>query len=116
MMHFGPVARVLTQIVLIAGNAVLRVTLHAYKESIVNGKPIDILVNSLNKRMSITEATKILGLESMSSITKKDILSRAKRMIEINEPNIHMNYRGSPYIQEKVRIAEKILYENIRSS
>lgn len=25
--------------------------------------------------MSITEATKILGLESMSSITKKDILS-----------------------------------------
>ncbi|KAJ1608136.1 hypothetical protein OJ252_2633 [Cryptosporidium canis] len=61
--------------------------------------------------MTLGEANKILGTELGKSYSIEDIQMITTRMLELNRPS--GRYRGSPYIQEKLAIAEKRMIDHI---
>ncbi|KAK6591153.1 hypothetical protein RS030_101618 [Cryptosporidium xiaoi] len=66
---------------------------------------------NIRKRMTLNEAKIILGLSQGLKYSKEDIKNIAKRMFELNETS--GKYRGSPYIQEKILIAKKLIIEEL---
>ncbi|KAF7456558.1 ER lumen protein-retaining receptor [Cryptosporidium felis] len=53
----------------------------------------------------------LISGSNLSCVTEFLPLKITRRMLELNEPS--GGYRGSPYIQEKLITAEKLIIENI---
>ncbi|PFH38031.1 putative mitochondria-associated granulocyte macrophage CSF signaling molecule [Besnoitia besnoiti] len=119
-MAIGPLGRILAQFVVVAGSAVGRAFVQAYKDAAKRGalnaaSAAGRQQLSLRPRMSADEARRILGLDASGSssapLCRQDIEARHKRLHEINAPS--GRFAGSPYLQKKVDIAKIILLEKI---
>ncbi|KAF8822040.1 putative mitochondria-associated granulocyte macrophage CSF signaling molecule [Cardiosporidium cionae] len=106
--HF---AEILARIALVAGNAVFRAALQAYKDAASQGKLQQAFKPTLRRKMSLEEAQKILGLDTQSRpASQAETINRFNRLHEINVPS--EKFIGSPYIQKKALIAKTILQEH----
>ncbi|KAL8424585.1 hypothetical protein Efla_003701 [Eimeria flavescens] len=92
-MALGPLGRIVAQVVVVAGSAVGRAIVRAYKDAAQRGAVAGAASRSqslsIRPRMSADEARKILGFEAGpgSKIpTKEEILSRYDRLFQINAP------------------------------
>ncbi|CAD7975839.1 unnamed protein product [Amoebophrya sp. A25] len=120
-MAWGPLIRIVAQVVRVAGGAAGRAVRDAYREAAKNPK---VATAVGNKKMSVDEATKILDVvQSFSelnaakageeaSLCAKSIASKAETMRAINQ--VDAKGIGSPYLQSKVSIAEVILLEELK--
>ncbi|EPR63399.1 putative mitochondria-associated granulocyte macrophage CSF signaling molecule [Toxoplasma gondii TgCatPRC2] len=119
-MAIGPLGRILAQFVVVAGSAVGRAVVQAYRDAAKRGAfnatgAAGRQSLTLRSRMSADEARRILGLDSSGSssapLCRQDIEARHKRLYEINAPS--GTFAGSPYLQKKVNIAKVILLEKL---
>ncbi|CBZ56177.1 putative mitochondria-associated granulocyte macrophage CSF signaling molecule [Neospora caninum Liverpool] len=118
-MAIGPLGRIIAQFVVVAGSAVGRAVVQAYKDAAkrgaLNAGAAGRQSLSLRPRMSADEARRILGLDTSGSssaqLCRQDIEARHKRLYEINAPS--GTFAGSPYLQKKVDIAKVILLEKL---
>ncbi|KAL8446013.1 hypothetical protein Emag_004865 [Eimeria magna] len=115
-MALGPLGRIVAQVVVVAGSAVGRAIVRAYKDAAqrgaVSGGASRAQPLSLRPRMSPDEARKILGFDAGPGDkipSKEEIISRFDRLYQINAPA--GNFAGSPYLQKKVTIARTILLD-----
>ncbi|ORM39870.1 uncharacterized protein BXIN_0229 [Babesia sp. Xinjiang] len=112
MIPIRPLARVLTQVLWIAGGSIIKATLRAYRESIAHNNAIGGSV--LRRQMSPEEASKILGLTSTKSLPTADI-ERAHQRLRAN--NMASNsFQGSPYLVEKIDAAHMVLKQHLGKS
>ena len=105
----GPFARILAQFVIVAGGAVARSVITAYKEAAARGasNPAAAGVKqALSRRMSPDEAAKILDVE-LSSATREKLAQRFEALYKANATGA--DHPGSPYIQRKVANANTVL-------
>ena len=115
-MALGPLARVMAQFVVVAGGAVGRAVLNAYKEAAARGaanstSSSSALSQAISRRMSIEEAGKILDIETKSATVEK-VIHKADHLQKVNQP-LAPDFSGSPYIQRKVDNAKTILLEHL---
>ncbi|KAL8438107.1 hypothetical protein ACSSS7_000472 [Eimeria intestinalis] len=115
-MALGPLGRIVAQVVVVAGSAVGRAIVRAYKDAAQRG-PVSGGASggqplTLRPRMTPDEARKILGFEARPGDkipSREEIMSRFHRLYQINAPA--GNFAGSPYLQKKVTIARTILLD-----
>lgn len=115
-MALGPLGRILAQVIVVAGSALGRAVVQAYKDAAQRGATMNAPSRSqplsLRPRMSSDEARKILGFDAGAGCktpTKDEILLRYNRLYQINAPS--GNFAGSPYLQKRVAVARSILLE-----
>ncbi|KAL8271313.1 hypothetical protein Esti_004752 [Eimeria stiedai] len=115
-MALGPLGRIVAQVVVVAGSAVGRAMVRAYKDAaqrgVASGGASPAQPLSLRPRMTPDEARKILGFEAGAGDkipSREEIISRFDRLYQINAPA--GNFAGSPYLQKKVIIARTILLD-----
>ena len=105
----GPFARILAQFVIVAGGAVMRSVVTAYKEAAARGatNPAAAGVKqALSRRMTPDDAAKILDLE-LPSATREKLAQRFESLYKANASSAE--FPGSPYIQRKVANANTVL-------
>ncbi|OII72599.1 uncharacterized protein cubi_03335 [Cryptosporidium ubiquitum] len=102
--------RVITKLIRITSGSLQSVAKQCikdiYRDSIKAIKSIHF-----GNKMTLGEANKILGTEFGKKYTVEDIQMITRRMLELNKAS--GNYRGSPYIQEKLVVAEKLMLDQI---
>lgn len=122
-MVLGPFSRILAQVTFVAGGAVLRAVREAWKEAAKNPDSNGMAKSVLGRRMKLEEALNILEVRAAMPNPKldSDAISRKTRMEafvkEVNERScvmvdinaIDSNGVGSPYLQDRVRAAQRIL-------
>lgn len=120
-MALGPLGRILAQVIVVAGSALGRAVVQAYKDAAQRGATMSAPSRSqplsLRPRMSSDEARKILGFDAGAACktpTKDEIVSRYNRLYQINAPS--GNFAGSPYLQKRVAVARSILLEECGQS
>ena len=101
----GPFARILAQFVIVAGGAVARSVVNAYKEAASRGAA-NPAASSLKQamRMRPDEAAKIMDVE-LNACTRDKLAQRFKILYEANS--------ASPYIQRKVSNANTVLNDYV---
>lgn len=103
----GPFARILAQFVIVAGGAVARSVVNAYKEAASRGasNPAAASVKqAISRRMSPDEAAKIIDIE-LKQCTREKLIERFETLYKANE--------ASPYVQRKVSNARTVLMEKL---
>mmetsp|Transcript_19506 Transcript_19506/g.44371 ORF Transcript_19506/g.44371 Transcript_19506/m.44371 type:complete len:112 (-) Transcript_19506:88-423(-) len=103
-MALGPFARVIAQFAVVAGGAIGRAVLEAYKEAAAGrgGGAAGAAARKLGRRrMTIDEARNILEVEATTEFAK--IEERGDVLHKLNE--------GSPYLQARITAARKIIEE-----
>jgi len=103
-MALGPLARVLAQFAVVAGGAIGRAVLEAYKEAAAGrggGAAGAAARKFARRRMTIDEARNILEVEANAEPAKLD--ERHDLLHKLNE--------GSPYLQARISAARKIIAE-----
>lgn len=103
----GPFARILAQFVIVAGGAVARSVVNAYKEAATRGaaNPAAASVKqAISRRMSPDEAAKIMDVE-LKECTREKLIQRFETLYKANE--------SSPYVQRKVSNARTVLLEKL---
>jgi hypothetical protein len=114
-MAVGPFARILAQFAVVAGGAIARSVVNAYKEAAARGasNPASASVTqALKRRMTADEAARILEVE-LGACDKEKVLQRFKIMHEANAPR-GSEFLGSPYIQRRVSNAHTVLMEHLQ--
>ncbi|CDR93679.1 Mitochondrial import inner membrane translocase subunit tim16 [Babesia bigemina] len=109
MIPIRPLARVLTQVLWIAGGSVVKATLRAYRESVANGAVAGTSI--LRRQMSPDEAAKILGLPSTAHLPLAEIEKAHQRLRNINMAS--STFQGSPYLVERIDAAQHVLKEHL---
>jgi hypothetical protein len=105
----GPFARILAQVVIVAGGAVVRSIVTAYKEAAARGgsNPAAASVKqAISRRMGAEEAAKILDVE-LNQATRERMAQRYEALYKANAAN--QDFQGSPYLQRKVANAHTVL-------
>jgi import inner membrane translocase subunit TIM16 len=103
----GPFARILAQFVIVAGGAVARSVVNAYKEAASRGasNPAAASVKqAISRRMSPDEAAKIIDIE-LQQCTREKLIERFETLYKAND--------ASPYVQRKVSNARTVLMEKL---
>ena len=115
-MALGPFARVFAQFVVVAGGAVGRAVLGAYKEAAQRGAQHGsaTLSQVISRKMSVEEACKILELADIKSASAEKIAERAGHLWKQNTPV--GEFPGSPYIQKRVQNAETVLMQHLQKT
>eukprot|EP00918_Siedleckia_nematoides_P030741 GHVU01066584.1.p4 GENE.GHVU01066584.1~~GHVU01066584.1.p4 ORF type:complete len:129 (-),score=24.77 GHVU01066584.1:1000-1386(-) len=108
----GPFARIIVQLVVVAGSALGRHLSQAWKESVKSGT-IGRGAIALRRRMTTEEACKILEVDK-SSLTRTLLEKRFDTMHSINAPS--EQFAGSPYLQQKIRSAHTVIMQDIGRS
>ncbi|OEH76650.1 mitochondria-associated granulocyte macrophage csf signaling [Cyclospora cayetanensis] len=115
-MAIGPLGRIVAQFIFVAGSALGRAVVQAYKDAakqgIAAGGAARSQPLSLRPRMSNDEARKILGFpcgNGSKTPSREEILARFDRLFQINAPS--GNFAGSPYLQKRVAVARSIMLE-----
>jgi hypothetical protein len=113
LMALGPFARVFAQFVVVAGGAVGRAMMNAYKEAAQRGaqQGASTLSQVISRRMSVDEATKILEVD-VKSVTQEKVVERAGHLWNTNNPTAE--FPGSPYIQKRVQNAQTVLIDHLQ--
>jgi hypothetical protein len=112
----GPFARILAQVVITAGGAILRSVATAYKEAASRGaaNPAAAGVRqAISRRMNADEAAKILEIE-LSSATREKLAQRFEALHKANAQS--SEFPGSPYIQRKVANANTVLQDYLNKA
>ncbi|KAH8582030.1 mitochondria-associated granulocyte macrophage CSF signaling molecule [Cryptosporidium sp. chipmunk genotype I] len=102
--------RVITKLIRITSGSLQSVAKQCFKDMYRDGVKAIKSINFGNK-MTLGEANKILGIEFGKKYTVEDIQMITRRMLELNEAS--GKYGGSPYIQEKLIVAEKLILDQI---
>ena len=105
----GPFARILAQVVIVAGGAVVRSVVNAYKEAASRGAAnpaASSVKQAIARRMHPDEAAKILDLE-LNQASRDKISQRFDALTKANAAT--PEFPGSPYIQRKVANANTVL-------
>lgn len=105
----GPFARILAQFVIVAGGAVARSVVNAYKEAASRGasNPAASSVRqAISRRMSSEEAAKILEVDT-ASLSREKLAQRFDALFKANAGRA--DSPGSPYIQRRVSNANTVL-------
>jgi hypothetical protein len=105
----GPFARILAQVVIVAGGAVVRSIVNAYKEAAARGASnpaASSVKQAISRRMNPEEAAKILDIE-LNQATREKLAQRFETLYKANAPTA--DFPGSPYIQRKVGNANTVL-------
>ncbi|KAL5366841.1 hypothetical protein CPHLJ_8g1115 [Cryptosporidium parvum] len=102
--------RVITKLIKITSGSLQSVVKQCFKDLYKDGIKAIRSIN-FGSKMTLGEANKILGTEFGKKYSVEDIQKIARRMLELNEAS--GKYRGSPYIQEKLIIAEKLMLDQI---
>lgn len=105
----GPFARILAQVVIVAGGAIARSVVNAYKEAASRGasNPAAASVKqAISRRMSAEEAAKILDVEA-ASLSREKLAQRFEALYKANTTSA--DTPGSPYIQRRVSNANTVL-------
>jgi hypothetical protein len=113
-MAAGPFARILAQFVLVAGGAVVRSVMTAYKEAASRGASnptAQSVKTAMSRRMSPDEAAKILEIE-LAQASKEQVAQRFDALYKANQAAD--GYMGSPYIQRKVSNSNTVLQEYLK--
>lgn len=104
----GPFARIIAQVVLVAGSAIGRAAVQAYREAAKNGQQAGgVAAMVAKRRMSIDEAQKVLDLQS--SATAEEIEAKYEVLHTLNAPTD--DFAGSPYLQKKFSNAKTVLLD-----
>ncbi|CEL96971.1 unnamed protein product [Vitrella brassicaformis CCMP3155] len=111
-MVLGPFARIIAQVGFIAGGALFRAFIQAYREAAMRGAANPAFQQTFSRKMSLDEASKILEIDFRRTGIE-EIVQRFHRLHEINAKKD--NFPGSPYLQRKVEIAKEVLEDHIRS-
>ena len=112
----GPFARILAQVVIVAGGAVVRSVVNAYKEAASRGagNPAAASVkNAIARRMNPEQAAKILDIE-LQQASREKVAQRFEALHKANEPLAE--FPGSPYIQRKVANANTVLNDYLKQA
>eukprot|EP00930_Biecheleria_cincta_P080489 TRINITY_DN68779_c0_g1_i1.p1 TRINITY_DN68779_c0_g1~~TRINITY_DN68779_c0_g1_i1.p1 ORF type:complete len:137 (+),score=34.76 TRINITY_DN68779_c0_g1_i1:28-411(+) len=110
-MALGPFARVIAQVAMVAGGAVGRAVMEAYKEAAAGrGAAAAAAQKMARRRMSLDEARKVLDAEG-SSVTAATIEERYKILHALNAPS--EDSPGSPYLQARISAARSVLLKNL---
>mmetsp|Transcript_56569 Transcript_56569/g.106122 ORF Transcript_56569/g.106122 Transcript_56569/m.106122 type:complete len:126 (-) Transcript_56569:458-835(-) len=109
-MAFGPFMRIVARIGMVAGGAIGRAVLEAYKEAAAGkGAAAAAAQKIARRRMSLDEARKVLDAESVVSRTQ--IEERFQTLHQLNAPSEECP--GSPYLQDRISAAHKVLLEHL---
>ncbi|EDO05943.1 uncharacterized protein BBOV_IV003470 [Babesia bovis T2Bo] len=112
MIPLRPLARVVTQVLWIAGGSIVKATLNAYRESVAHNNAIGSSV--IRRHMSPEEAVKILGLPSTKGIALEEVERAHQRLRSINMAS--NTFQGSPYLVERIDAAQTILKQHLGKS
>eukprot|EP00389_Voromonas_pontica_P003577 GDKH01005284.1.p1 GENE.GDKH01005284.1~~GDKH01005284.1.p1 ORF type:complete len:186 (-),score=11.99 GDKH01005284.1:312-869(-) len=102
--------RIIVQAGMVAVPALFRALAGAWQEAAKGGGAARALGRS---KMSIDEAARVLELDA-KTVTPEKLQERVVKMKEINEATD--KFAGSPYLQQKVDVANQILQEHIADS
>lgn len=100
-------ARILANLLIAGGSVLVRATITAYRQAIVNGARAGVNAETVksatrgSKQMTVQEARQILGLESNASW--EEIVKKYDHLMQANEKG------GSFYLQSKVYRAKEAL-------
>eukprot|EP00439_Symbiodinium_sp_Y106_P059038 s2768_g8.t1 len=112
-MAFGPFVRILARIGMVAGGAIGRAVLEAYKEAAAGrGAAAAAAQKIARRRMSLDEAKKVLDADGVTSRSK--IEERFQTLHSLNAPSEECP--GSPYLQDRIAAAHKVVLENLETS
>uniref|UniRef100_A0A7S2MUY0 Mitochondrial import inner membrane translocase subunit TIM16 n=1 Tax=Alexandrium andersonii TaxID=327968 RepID=A0A7S2MUY0_9DINO len=101
-MALGPFARVIAQAAIVAGSALGKAVLEAYREAAAgrgSGAAANAAKKFARKKMSLDEARNILTVEASTEVEKVE--ERCAQLCELNA--------DSPYLQERIKVAQKII-------
>ena len=112
-MVLGPFARVLAQVVVVAGGAIGRAVMNSFNEAAKRGAQHATLSQAISRKMTVEEACKILEIQ-LPTITKDKTLERSAYLIKQNQPEA--DYGGSPYLQKKIENSKIVLLEHLTKS
>mmetsp|Transcript_6519 Transcript_6519/g.18290 ORF Transcript_6519/g.18290 Transcript_6519/m.18290 type:complete len:119 (-) Transcript_6519:244-600(-) len=107
-MAWGPFVRVIMQVGMVAGGAIGRAVVQAYKEAAA-GRAANSKVAAavLRRNMALDEARQVLGVELTA--TPEEIATRFDLLNKLNAPSEESP--GSPYLQIKISAAQTVLLE-----
>ncbi|CAJ1344912.1 unnamed protein product [Effrenium voratum] len=111
-MAFGPFVRIMAQITMVAGGAIGRAVLEAYKEAAAGRGPAAAAAKQMSRRrMSLDEAKKVLDAEG--SFSAAQVEDKFQTLHKLNAPSEESP--GSPYLQARIYAAHKVLSEHLGS-
>eukprot|EP00397_Hematodinium_sp_SG-2012_P056915 GEMP01070700.1.p1 GENE.GEMP01070700.1~~GEMP01070700.1.p1 ORF type:complete len:132 (+),score=28.03 GEMP01070700.1:23-418(+) len=110
-MAAGPFARIIAQVVIVAGGALGRAVFQAYREAAARGaqNPNINRAMAIRRRMHSDEARNILDVQPIAN--SEEIIRRFERLHELNSPRDESP--GSEYLQTKVTIAKDVLLDEL---
>eukprot|EP00927_Polykrikos_kofoidii_P013615 TRINITY_DN15918_c0_g1_i1.p1 TRINITY_DN15918_c0_g1~~TRINITY_DN15918_c0_g1_i1.p1 ORF type:complete len:123 (-),score=27.92 TRINITY_DN15918_c0_g1_i1:195-563(-) len=109
-MALGPFARILAQVAIVAGGAIGRAALSAYKEAAAGRGGAGAAARAVRRQMSSDEARKVLNFEA--DACEKTIQERFELLHKLNEQTEHSP--GSPYLQARIVAARTVLLKELR--
>merc|ERR1719343_115678 len=109
-MGFGPFARIIAQIGIVAGGAIAKAAAEAYKEAAAGrGVAGQAAQKVARRRMSVDEARNVLGVEAGTG--EKAIQERFDVLYKLNTATEES--AGSPYLQTKITAARNVLIDEL---
>lgn len=106
-MVVGPFARIIAQVGMVAGGAIGRAVVNAYRQAASQAAANPQARSVLFRKMHLEEARQVLDVTAAA--TPEEIAARAARLIEINSKS--GSSMGSPYLVKKITNAELVLCE-----
>mmetsp|Transcript_73405 Transcript_73405/g.203834 ORF Transcript_73405/g.203834 Transcript_73405/m.203834 type:complete len:121 (-) Transcript_73405:131-493(-) len=112
-MAMGPLVRVLAQVVVVAGGAIGRAAMEAYREAAAGrGGAAAAASKVVRRQMSGDEARKVLGTEG--PLNEALLKERFELLHKLNAQTEESS--GSPYLQARITAAHKMLSKELGSS
>merc|ERR1740121_1802493 len=112
-MALGPLIQIAMRVAMVAGQAVGRAAVEAYKEAAAGRGAAAAAARkatAARRKMTPEEASKILG-DLTAADGEEAIMKRFQTLHDLNAATD--NSAGSPYLQQKVEVAKKILISDI---
>ncbi|CAK0878621.1 unnamed protein product, partial [Prorocentrum cordatum] len=115
-MALGPFVRVIAQVAMVAGGAVGKAVLEAYREAAAGrGAAAQAAAKMASRRrMRPDEARKVLDLESAGALTEAQVQERFDVLHKLNTPT--EEFAGSPYLQSRIQAAHSVLLDEVARS
>eukprot|EP00931_Biecheleriopsis_adriatica_P081008 TRINITY_DN54359_c0_g1_i1.p1 TRINITY_DN54359_c0_g1~~TRINITY_DN54359_c0_g1_i1.p1 ORF type:complete len:141 (-),score=45.30 TRINITY_DN54359_c0_g1_i1:57-449(-) len=111
-MALGPFVRIMAQIAMVAGGAIGRAAMEAYKEAAAGrGAAAAAAQKIARRRMSLDEARKVLDAEG-AAVTEALIEERFNTLNGLNAPSEESP--GSPYLQDRISAARQVLIDSLK--
>ncbi|CAE8643939.1 unnamed protein product [Polarella glacialis] len=113
-MAFGPFVRILAQVTMVAGGAIGRAAMEAYKEAAAGRGAAAAAAQKLaRRRMSLDEARKVMESENVAVLTEKHIQEKFEVLHKLNQPS--EDFIGSPYLQARISAARAVLIQQLNA-